>query len=858
MYRNIYYDQRDQCMKLFTWDTNGNRVIAECSYNPYLYLETRQDTNYKSIFKTNLKKKSFRTPRDRSIFVKSCGLERLFENIVPAQQFLIDTFHTKNEDEDFNKDQLKIFFIDIETYSPGNFPTPEEAPDPINVITIYDSQRGHFISWGTKKLNKNIKNCTYAHCTSEAQMLDCFLNYMQQDWPDILTGWNSEFFDIPYIINRVSKILGDDEHRRLSPVGSVYSTTRPGNFGKQQTRWYIDGVSCIDYLDIYKKFSMGLRESYKLDAIAELELGEKKVDYGNTNLSGLADEDWQTFVEYNIQDVNLLVKMEDKLRYLELLRMLAYTGLTTFESAMGTLSVVTGSCVIKARANKTIIPTFVKDGSGEKYEGAYVGEPQRGFQENIVSFDANSLYPNTMITLNLSPETKIGRILDTTDTHVVIKHVNGKTFNLTHSKFSKFLEDEKIAISRAKILFTQQHKGIVPEFIDGLYKKRVDIKRELGILRRKLSKLKKTDPEYINLKHKADQLDIKQYTIKICLNSAYGYFGNKYAPMGDADIARSITLTGRAVIKQSNKILKKYIFHRAGLSDDSKVDPIIYNDTDSSYISIKSIIENCNIPFVDDNNKITSEVYEELEHLENYLNKEITIWAKKSLNTTDSRFVFKRECICDIGTFLQKKRYVLHVLDDEGIPINKFKYTGVEVVRTTMPGAIKPYVKKIIETMLSTKNKSKTNEVFLETYEIFKDLPLEDYAFVMGIKGYEKYAPQCNGFQICKGMPIHVKASYLYNNLLEKYNIKTKYESISSGDKVRYFYTRTPNKYGIPVLAYKYYFPDEFKEDFQPDIERMFEKIVYQVIERFYDCVNWQLKKPTEQVQTDLFELLGV
>lgn len=858
MYRNVYYDTREQCMKLFTWDNDGNRTVVDCSYSPYLYVETKQDTQYTSIFKTNLKKRVFKAQKDRAIFVNSTGLERIFENIAPQQQFLIDTFHTKNEDMDFNKNPLKVLFFDIETYSPNGFPQPEEAKDPINVITVYDSLRDHFISWGTSKLERNIKNCTYAHCTSEVQLLDCFLNYLEQDHPDILTGWNSEFFDMPYIINRISQVLGEDDIRRLSPVKNVYSMTRPGNFGKQQTKWFIGGMACIDYLDVYKKFSMGMRESYKLDAIGELELGEKKVDYGNTNLSDLADDDWQTFVEYNVQDVNLLAKMDDKLQYIDLLRMLAYTGLTTFESAMGTLSVVTGSCVIKARQVKSIIPTFVKERSGDKYEGAYVGEPQRGFQENIVSFDANSLYPNTMISLNLSPETKVGTIVNTDDDHVTIRHVNGRVFNLTHEKFKRFLDEEEIAVSRAKVLFTQKYKGIVPEFIDGLYAKRVAIRKELNIKRKKLSKLKKSDPEYKELKHICDQLHIRQYTIKICLNSAYGYFGNKHAPMGDADIARSITLTGRSVIKQSNKILQQYIMDRAGLPNDGKVNTIIYNDTDSSYISIKPIIENCNVPFTDDAGKITQAVYDELETLENHLNEEITSWAHRALNSKDSRFVFKREAICDIGMFLQKKRNVLHVLDDEGIPVNKYKYTGVEVVRTTMPKAIKPYVKKIIETMMETQSMSKTNEVFLETYDIFKNLPLEDYAFVMGIKGYEKYAPRCDGFTICKGMPIHVKSSYLYNMLLEKYNIGNKYEKISSGDKVRYFYVEQPNRYGIPVLAYKYYFPSEFNADFRPDIEQMFEKIVYQVVERFYDCVNWQLKKPTEQVQTNLFELLGV
>jgi DNA polymerase elongation subunit (family B) len=858
MYRNVYYDQREQCMKLFTWDEEGTRIVTECSYNPYVYIETNKETSFKSIFKTNLKKKIFQTQRDRKRFIDSCGLTRVFENIRAEQQFLIDTLHTKCSDPEFNKQPLKIFFLDIETYSPNDFPYPDTALDPINVITIYDTLRGHFISWGTKKLGKNIKNCTYAHCTSEAQMLDCFINYMENDHPDILTGWNSEFFDIPYIIARINNILGEDDVKRLSPVGNVFSMHKQGMFGKMQTRWFISGVACVDYLDVYKKFSIGLRESYKLDAIAERELGEKKVDYGNTNLSGLADEDWQTFVEYNVQDVNLLVKMEDKLRYLELLRMLAYTGLTSLESAMGTISVITGSCVIKARKDNLIIPTFVKDGSGDKYEGAYVGEPQRDFQEHIVSFDANSLYPNTMITLNLSPETKVGRIVETSDDHVYIKHVDGNNFKLTNEKFLKFIKDEEISISRAKILFSQKVKGIVPEIVDKLYQSRVEVRKDLNKYRLQLSKLKETDDEYQGIKRLADQADIKQFTIKILINTFYGYFGNKHAPMGDADIARSITLTGQAVIKRSNKILTKYILNRAGLPEDSKIDPIIYNDTDSSYISIKSIIDSKNIEFTDKTGKITQSVYDEVELIEQHLNTEITKWSRDFLNSKDSRFVFKRECISDIGIFLQKKRYVMHILDDEGIPVNKFKYTGVEIVRTTMPNAIKPYVKNIIETMLTTKSLTKTNEAFLDTYNKFKDLPLEDYAFVMGIKNYDKYADRCEGFNVCKGMPIHVKASYLYNKLLEKHNIGTKYEPITSGDKVRYFYVVQPNRYGIPCLGYKYYYPEEFVDKFKPDIEMMFDKIVFSSVERFYDAVKWQLKRPSEQVQTDLFELLGI
>ena len=256
--------------------------------------------------------------------------------------------------------------------------------------------------------------------------------------------------------------------------------------------------------------------------------------------------------------------------------------------------------------------------------------------------------------------------------------------------------------------------------------------------------------------------------------------------------------------------------------------------------------------------KISDEYYKIVQDIESYLNTEIMKWGTTALNSVDCRLNFKREVIADTGLFLQKKRYVLHILDEEGIPTDKFKYTGVEVVRTTMPAPIKPYVKGIIETMLTTKSQTETNKIFNETYDIFKGLSLEDIAFVMGVKGYEKYEGLCDGFNVAKHMPIHVKAAYYHNVLVEKFGIDRKYEKLSSGDKVRYFYVKQPNRYGISVIGYKYYYPKEFMKIFEPDHEKMFEKIIYSVIERFYESVNWKLKAPGTQVQTDLFELLGV
>jgi len=855
VYRNVYYDPREEIVKLFTWDKNGNRVVLDCSYSPYLWIESNGVTNDKSLFNTSVIKKEFSNQWDRSKYIRESGRTRIFENISCEHQFIIDMFWKEHQRDDFSDNPLKICYIDIETYSPDAFPIPSEAKDTINVITIYDSLKKKFITWGLGKLSKPIDNCHYVKCDSEVVLLSKFLEYLEKDHPDVITGWNTEFFDIPYIINRVRNILGEEAVKKLSPVRNVFKRTITGQFGREQDKFYIKGVSCLDYLDVYKKFSVGLRESYKLDAIAEYELEEKKIDYGNTNLSSLADDDWQTFVEYNVQDVNLIIKMEDKLRYIELLRMLAYVGCTTFESAMGTLSTITGAVVMKGREQGMVIPTFVKDTTHhQRYEGAYVGEPQRGFQKNILSFDANSLYPNTMISLNLSPETKIGTIVDKTDTTVTIKHVNGKMFKLKHDAFSKFVNDEKIAISKAKVLFTQSKKGIVPEIVDRLYQQRVEIKKQLKQCKLKLLKIDKNTKEYKETKRTVDRLDIKQFTIKILINTVYGYFGNKHAPIGDSDIARSITLTGQAVIKQSNIILRDYIRQKSNGSD---IDPIIYNDTDSSYISIKPIIDTKGITFNNSKGIVSSDVYAEAQQIEDFLNKEITKWSRKSLNSLDSRFVFKRECVCDVGIFLQKKRYVLHVLDDEGIPVNKYKYTGVEVVRSTIPNAIKPYVKEIIETMLETQDLSLTDKVFLDAYDTFKQLPIEDIAFVMGIKDYTKYASRCDGYSTVKSMPIHTKAAYFYNLMIDKFNVTSDFEKIDTGDKVRYFYVKQPNRYGLSIMGYKYYLPDELKDVFLPDTELMFEKVIFSIIERFYESVGWSIKQPGKQIQTDLFDLLS-
>jgi len=857
MYRNLSYNPKKRCMNLFTWSTDGRRISVEATYRPYLYIESNGgDPDAISIFNTKLKKKSFATQYDRSKYVKELDSSvRLFENLNAYQQFLVDMFYLEYEKPEFNQHPLKVFYLDIEVYSKDEgFPHPDQAPAPINVITLYDSLDKKFYTWGTKAYKSKDSDVKYFYCSSEKQLLEKFLEHIEKDHMDVISGWNTKLFDIPYLINRIKKICGDDEAARLSPTNNIYSRLGFNKFGKEETIWIIDGVSSIDYLDAYRKFCLSPRENYKLDTIASIELGENKVDYGGGNLSDLADENWETFVDYNIQDVRILVKMEDALKYMELLRSLAIMGLTTMESALHSIGVITGAAAIRARYHDRKIPTLIRDGNKtNKNEGAFVKEPESGVHNNLVSFDANSLYPNTMITLNISPETKLGVILEEDSDQVTIRDVNDVVHKISKSSFKKLIDKESIAISKANILFTQKKKGLFPEIIDVYYKQRVDAKKRMDKINKALVNMVDS-PEKIKLEKESRLLDIKQYSLKIFLNSIYGAFGNKYFVLGDDDLARSITLSGQAIINQGSNILTKYVENIIGRKVEREV--IRYIDTDSLFFSFEEILSKKNITF-SKNGKITKEMYTLIDDTSKYLNDEILKWGEIEFNSKDCRIVFKREKICDVGMLLKKKHYILHIMDNEGIPCDKFKYTGVDVVKSTMPKKVKPYVKKIAEILLTTRSNQKTNEAVSEAHEKFLQLPFEEIATIKGIKNYEKYSKLCQDFQTVKGMPNHVKAAYYHNLLIDRLELENKYEKIQSGDKIKLFYLKKPNKYGIDAIAFKYYYPEEFKVLFEPDYEKMFDKVIFAPVEKFFQAVNWIPQKPNEMTTCDLMDFFA-
>jgi DNA polymerase elongation subunit (family B) len=839
MYRNCVYNGKEKKIHLWTWDSEGNRVREDHNYKPYLMLEDKKG-EFRSIYGTNLKKIEFNSNYDRNDYIKDLRTKRIFENLPPYQQFLIDNYWHSCENPVFSQFPLKICYFDIEC--PGSsFAQPENPDNVINLLTCYDSITRKYTVFGLKSYIPSETNVVYHHCKSEHDLLKKFINHFASDYPDLLVGWNSAGFDIPYLINRITFEIGKEWADKLSPIGRIYEKINPnGKFGAPTKEYVIDGISCVDYYVIYQKFNLEKQESYKLDHIGEVELGINKVEHDGS-LWELCKKDWDTFVEYNLRDVEIIVGLEDKLKYMDTLRFLSYTGLCSLEKAIGTVSCMNGAIAIRARHRDEYIPTFVKNITDYKAPGGYVYDPIPGFYNNIVSFDANSLYPSVMITLNLSPETKLGR-LEVVGDQYKIHHVSGKVYTLNKENFIKFLNAEKVAISKSNFLFSQKRMGIVPEFLDNLYSKRKEMKYKM------LEARKQGDSVSEKL------FDSIQYAYKIHLNSLYGYMLNKHALLGDEDIGTSVTTTGQAVIKESLEIYKDFLTDKLGDKDAWKTS-YIYSDTDSGFFSF-NFIDKLGISLLN-GDELSSGFIELCEQFENYMNDRMNKWAKSRFRSVDPRFVFKRETVCDTGIFLKKKYYVLRVLDDEGVPVKKFKYKGVDVVKTTMPKKLKPYVKKVIEHMILSKDLKTTNQLFSEAYDIFKSMPIEEISSISGMNNLEEYSSKCKGFETAKSMPVALKCAYLHDKIIENVGESGRYEKFKSGDKIRMVLLQTPNKYNIDRIGFKSNWPKEFDEFFKVDYEKMFAKIFYAAIKRFYDAVNWKLRMPSDNVKNELDDIFG-
>jgi len=875
MYRNIHYNYKTSEIELFTWNNKGDRIREKHKFEPYFYTETANNPDSYSIFGGKLKKHTFKNEFDKKHSIKTGKIERVYGNLPPEQRFLIDKYCKDVKQEYFSQNPLSIFYLDIEVYSPDEFPNEWEAKHPINVITIYNSLKNEFRVFTLKKefnpnnLSKENKQfydsivdkskIIITNHSTEKELLSSFINYWSVDYPDIITGWNLPF-DIPYIINRIPKLMSQQNCYRLSPLGQVKPIERQKKMGAQYSQtvkdFLIYGITTLDYQDIYMKFNIKPIPNRKLDTILELELEKGKVEYESSNLAKLSEEDWDLFVYYNIEDVNGIKKLEEKLKFLQIARMLAYMGLVPLKKALDTLPIVNGYCAVNALEENKIIPTYEKHNiTWKKFDGAFVKEPIPDVYDSIVSFDLNSLYPMTMITLNISPETKFGKILEIRGNKVRIEDNVGKETILSKENFDKIIKKNNIAVSKSNVLFTQHKKGIFPKLVEEVYNKRLDDKSKIN----KNKKLLQNKDIDFNLRSQLEAenvfLDVSQYARKIFINSTYGYCGNKYAAMSDLDMAESVTLTCQDVIKKSSDILNDIVNKLVG--EELKNEPVKYNDTDSVYLSIADILKKYNINFYDSSNdKVNNKIVNLCGSIEDKLNKSIKEWGKNTLNSIDCRFEFKMEAIADRAFFIKKKNYILHILNDEGFHVEKpekrWKYKGIKLVSAGMPDKLKPIIKNIAHELVLNKNQIIVDEKYIEAYEKFKSLSCDDIALIKSINKFNDYVRDCNDWNVAPRMQANYRGAYYYNKIIQDLNIENKYAKIVQSDKVKYLYLKSNNKYGINVISYIDQYPKEFEELFQIDEMLMFEKAVKDVVAQFYTALDWNILSPNKQAKINI------
>lgn len=869
MYANVVYNIKDSSIWYSTWDEYGNHIEKKEPFKPYLFIKDKNGHDAISIYEEPLLKMEFKDSGSRRRFTETT--KKTYFNLPVAQQYLIDRFHGQEESDEFTKNPLRIFFLDIETYSPNGFPNPLEAKDEITVITVYDSITKHYNVFGNGyQYYAKDDDVIYYYYPDEDKMLRGFVRWWRKHFPDIVSGWYSFGFDLPYICNRLARIYGDEfAASKLSPVGrSWHKEDCKKRFGAVERiydqLWTIDGVTHIDMQAAYFKFSPKKLESYSLNSVCAAEGLGQKLEYDGS----LAD--WwinnpREFIDYNIQDVRLLVNLENKLKYMQLCRHMAYSALAPIGDALSTLPIITGLEALEALKRNRIISSFDNSDAKVEFEGGYVAEPQIGFSRSIVSLDVNSLYPSAIRTLNISNETKVGWYDVSEDRQFVdVRTVSGKSKRLTRDDFKDFVKRSGVSIAPNGVMYSQSVQGIIPALVERLYSVRKSTKKKMLDLEKKAAEMRingtGTEEEIEKIESEASFLNIRQWLAKIQLNSIYGAMGEKHGAMFDLDLSKSITSLGREVIKRTADIVNRKVGSMIG---EESFNATVYQDTDSAYITIDPILKKKGIKMLE-KGRINPDVYPIVDEISDFVNSEIETFLRTRRNCKNPCIVFKREAIApNGGIWLAKKMYALHVMDDEGVLCDKITYHGMSVVRSSTPEKVKPMIRGIVETMIKTQDRSAIVKKAKQYWRDYQKLTTLEKSVAIGCNKmqeyYEKGSLDRDGnFVPAKGTPRQVVAGILFNEMLKSEGLDKKYEKIAEGDKLRIIYVKEPNRFGLKSFAFKKKIPVEWEKDLVIDDKTMFLKTVWSCVQKCFEVVGWSEIDPTLDEAVDLNDILGL
>jgi DNA polymerase elongation subunit (family B) len=738
---------------------------------------------------------------------------------------------------DWAIDEISIAIIDIEVGSENGFPDPYIASEPITAIGIKRLGQNTIV-YACGDYNNHREDVTYIKCRDEYTLCKRFLEDWSDDHPDIVSGWNVKFFDIPYIVNRFTRILGESEVKKLSPWN--YIGNRKTNVMMKELIVYdFLGITTLDYLEAYKWFAPSgkSQESYRLDNIAQVELGEGKLSYDEyENLHELYKLDFQKFIDYNIKDVELILKLEDKLKLFDLCLTLAYDTKCNFGDVFTQTRMWDALIYNYLLERKIIIPPKEMKFKEGAFEGAYVKEPQLGIQAFVASFDLNSMYPHLMMQYNLSPETLVDP-KDYTDEMREILNQNVTIEKLLEQKIDLSKLDKRFTITPNGEFFRTDIQGFLPKMLEEMYEDRSKFKKMMIDAKKKYEVETDKQLKY-DLEKQISRYNNLQLAKKVSLNSAYGALGSKYFRFYDLRIALAVTLSGKLSIRWIENHINQYMNHI--LKTNGK-DYVIASDTDSIYLRLGDLV-----------NKVYSEktgTEHVIAFMDRVCEQKIQPFIDESyqklaayVNAYAQKMQMKRESLADKGIWTAKKRYIMNVYNNEGVQYKtpKMKVMGLEMVKSSTPAAIREKMKQSIELILRG-NEDEVQKFINEFKEQFFKLPAEEISFPRGVNGLAEYSDSSTLYK--KGTPIHVKGAILYNHNLKKLKLEKKYPMIQEGEKLKFTYLKKPNPFMDTVISYPNRLPKEFGLQDYIDYEMQFEKAFLDPIRIILDSIGWSTEK---------------
>ena len=740
----------------------------------------------------------------------------------------VHQYISENYPEDeikFDLNKIKLVTIDIEVAAEDGFPDVFNVAEELLLITVQDYNTKFITTFGSRpyKTNPNRKNYRYVDCHSEEGLITTFVDWWQRHTPEVITGWNCELYDIPYLMGRMERLMGEKYAKRMSPWGIV-RRNEIKIAGRDNIVYDLAGISVIDYLDLYKKSpATPNQESFRLDHIALMELGQQKLDHSEYDtFREFYTKNWQKFVDYNIVDVELVDRLEDKLKLIDLCCTRAYDAKINFTDVA--FQVRTWDAIIYNYLKKKniVIPQKDRNSKDGKYAGAYVKDPKPGKYDWVVSFDLNSLYPHLIMQYNISPETLQEK-----------KHPSASVERLLNQE-DTFELYKDFAVCANGAMYRKDKKGFLPELMEKMYKERVIFKKRM--IKAKKDYEKNPTKE---LEKEIARCNNVQMSKKIALNSAYGAIGNQYFRYYKLANAEAITLSGQVSIRWiENKMNQKM---NNILKTDGK-DYVIASDTDSIYLHMGDLVDRV----YENKNKTTEDVVTFLnkvceKQLEPYIDASYEELANY-VNAYDQKMQMKRENIADRGIWTAKKRYILNVWDSEGVRYEqaKLKIMGIEAIKTSTPAPCRKFLKDAF-TMLMTGTEDEVIDYIEQCRKEFKSLPPSEIAFPRTVSNVEKWKSPSDMY--LKGCPIHVRGAILYNHYTKKKQIDHKYASINNGEKIKFCYLKTPNWMHENVISFIQDFPTELDLDKHVDYELQFSKSFIEPIKVILDCIGWETER---------------